>query len=95
VGGGGGGGGGETDKAYGVWCCLATVHVRVDQLLHETGDTRHETAVRGSGACARSVGALAIGDRSDPLRRHLDVLVYNHVDDAHTSTDCEVCVISR
>ena len=63
---------------------------RAYQLLHETGDIRHQTTVHGSGPCAQSVGALAISDDSDPLRRHLDVLIYNHVDDAQTSTACTV-----
>eukprot|EP01043_Picozoa_sp_COSAG02_P005213 COSAG02_NODE_140_length_34374_cov_913.416443_16_plen_128_part_00 len=30
--------------------------------------------------------------RSDPFHRHLDVLVYNHVDDVQTSTSCVVTV---
>ena len=28
--------------------------------------------------------------RSDPFHHHLDVLVYNHVDDAQTSTSCVI-----
>ena len=52
---------------------------RAYQLLHETGDTRFETTTSGGGVACGHVGALAIGDDSDPLLKRLDVIVYNHV----------------